>query len=448
MMKNKPTKAPLEPWLSSIQQRCSAHLGEELQQPLSDELQQVWVSIEQKLDGKGKATPRIVYFRRMVMVAASVLTVAGLLISIYTLAHKQQPMPTIAKVVIQNASETAIPFQPKHPTAILSSPNGSEFNRMKSAHDAEVSNTPQSKSTTVSTYNGSQSTLLQTIAPRDIVLPSRETNIELYASEINYAMATSEFVQHESTVAPNHNEVTVELPDDYNKLLSKPNDSRLAQEINNDTRGLETLALSTASTVPLARYNTQPLQQSGFILKSRNILPPFVRIPSDEDEQLKYNSTTFRHALPLRAGARVSLPITKYISIESGIRYTMLVSKASNYLPGESLQQRIHYVGIPLGFDVELFRYKRFNLYAGADFAVDKAVYSSLNQKSLDILPWQLSVNVHSGFAFDIIPQLALYASPSLSYYFDDGTKLKTYYKSHPLNFSISFGLRFMPLAK
>ena len=37
----------------------------------------------------------------------------------------------------------------------------------------------------------------------------------------------------------------------------------------------------------------------------------------------------------------------------------------------------------------------------------------------------------------------SLYAEPGLGYFFKDGSTIPTIYQDHPLNFNLSFGLRF-----
>lgn len=38
---------------------------------------------------------------------------------------------------------------------------------------------------------------------------------------------------------------------------------------------------------------------------------------------------------------------------------------------------------------------------------------------------------------------VGVYVEPGLSYYFDDGTDIKTIYKDKPLNLNLNFELRF-----
>ena len=55
----------------------------------------------------------------------------------------------------------------------------------------------------------------------------------------------------------------------------------------------------------------------------------------------------------------------------------------------------------------------------------------------------QWPVNASVGLQYNITPSMGLYAEPGASYYFNDGTSLKTIYKDKPFNFNFNLGLRF-----
>ena len=97
---------------------------------------------------------------------------------------------------------------------------------------------------------------------------------------------------------------------------------------------------------------------------------------------------------------------------------------------------------------MEVYRYGRLSFYTGVELGIDKAVASRLEEKSLDVLPWQFSLGAGAGIALSILPQLSIYFSPGVFYYFKDGTSLNTFYKDHPLNFNFSLGVRVTPFTE
>ena len=56
--------------------------------------------------------------------------------------------------------------------------------------------------------------------------------------------------------------------------------------------------------------------------------------------------------------------------------------------------------------------------------------------------PFQWSVNAAAGLQFNFSSLVGLYVEPGVSYYFDDGSSLKTIYKEKPLNFNLNLGIR------
>lgn len=76
------------------------------------------------------------------------------------------------------------------------------------------------------------------------------------------------------------------------------------------------------------------------------------------------------------------------------------------------------------------------------DFIVDD-IKSGTETVDLHTKPFQFSVNAAAGIQLNITDMVGVYVEPGLSYYFDDGTDIKTIYKDKPLNLNLNFGLRF-----
>lgn len=154
---------------------------------------------------------------------------------------------------------------------------------------------------------------------------------------------------------------------------------------------------------------------------------------SPDSEGVKYEA---KHHLPIRLGASLHYQLNDRLALLSGINYTYLYSefimKVENQLDVD-IDQKLHYLGIPLGVTYQLWSNKQLQVYLSGSVMLEKC----LNEK-----PWQWSVDAAAGAEYAITKQLGLYLEPSLGYYFDDGTSFEHYYKEHPLAPAIEFGLR------
>ncbi len=103
-----------------------------------------------------------------------------------------------------------------------------------------------------------------------------------------------------------------------------------------------------------------------------------------------------------------------------------------------------------------LASWKRLEVYASSGLLAEKCVSGTMKKEyvlnnrvekketqDLGARPFQLSVNAAAGVQYNISPSAGLYAEPGISYYFNDGTSLRTVYKDRPLNLGLNLGLRF-----
>ncbi len=169
--------------------------------------------------------------------------------------------------------------------------------------------------------------------------------------------------------------------------------------------------------------------------------------------------TKIHHRQPVRFGLMLSFPVTNRLSLETGFTYTRLAAdlkegSASYYFDGE---QKLHYVGVPLNVKYQVFDRKAFSLYGSAGVLTEMRVYGSLEKnyvidnvsnrqetERIHSKPWQFSVNAAVGVQYQFVKCAAVYAEPGVSYYFDDGSQVKTIYKQKPFNFNFNLGLRFI----
>jgi hypothetical protein len=142
------------------------------------------------------------------------------------------------------------------------------------------------------------------------------------------------------------------------------------------------------------------------------------------------------HRQPVRFGLSLRYRLNDRWSVESGLSYTCLSSDITTTVDGKTTvtEQRLNYIGLPLSISYDLWKSRRFGLYVSAGGVIEK---------SLNACPWQFSLNGAAGAEYKLTDFFSLYAEPGLGYYFKDGSITPTIYQDHPLNFNLSFGLRF-----
>jgi len=176
-------------------------------------------------------------------------------------------------------------------------------------------------------------------------------------------------------------------------------------------------------------------------------------------EQAYTVTTTEQHLRPVRVGMSVRWHLTDVFGLETGLVYSRLQSRFRS-ISGTTVtldDQRLHYLGLPLHLTVELARGRRFSLYADAGPMVEKCIAgtvkntvsvsgiqaSATTSRRQEIRPLQWSVGAGAGLEVALTNRIGLYAEPGFSYHFDDGTQVRTVYKEHPADFTLTTGLRF-----
>ena len=151
---------------------------------------------------------------------------------------------------------------------------------------------------------------------------------------------------------------------------------------------------------------------------------------------------------PISFGLSVNIPISSGFSVSSGVVYTRLRSdftSIANSLVYER-QQTLHYVGIPLTVQYNVWQWHGLNVYAAAggqaDFNVSACVTTEGTETKLEKDDLQWSVNAAVGVQYNFIPQLGIYLEPGVKHYFDNGSHIRNFFKYRPTNFNLQVGLR------
>ena len=142
------------------------------------------------------------------------------------------------------------------------------------------------------------------------------------------------------------------------------------------------------------------------------------------------------HHQPVRFGLLLRYRLTDRWSVETGLTYTRLSSDITTIINDVTnvTEQRLNYLGLPLNINYELWKSCYFGLYVSGGGMIEKC---------LDASSWQFSLNGAAGAEYKLTNFFSLYAEPGLGYYLKDGSGTPTIYKDHPLNFNLSFGIRF-----
>jgi len=208
-----------------------------------------------------------------------------------------------------------------------------------------------------------------------------------------------------------------------------------------DRSQTEIPVLSNMKLVTLNYMNSMPVDA----LKSTNGIPNLsgeilYGYVLDNMRQNSRNNPYFRHDIPVTLGLSVRMGLTSRIGLESGLEYTYLHS-VEEY-GNQRLDQRLHFIGIPLRADVRLWSLRGFDVYAGLGAKMEKCFAASLGVVASREPRLQWSAEAFLGLQYRLGPWASLYFQPELSYYFTK-TELVTARTENPLSLSLQAGFRF-----
>lgn len=179
-------------------------------------------------------------------------------------------------------------------------------------------------------------------------------------------------------------------------------------------------------------------------------------LPSEKPDEIEVSEKS-RHYMPLTIGLSLNYGLSSRWSVESGIRYTFLRSDfmRESEIEKTEINQRIHYIGIPLKFNYRIFGSNRFSIYGQGGAALDIPVNGTQsimkweqggNKPEFDhstiSVPLQWSIEGGVGLQYHLTPSISIYAEPSFRYYFNPGTEIKTIRQDKPFEFTIPIGIK------
>ncbi|WP_277131069.1 MULTISPECIES: outer membrane beta-barrel protein [Bacteroides] len=149
-----------------------------------------------------------------------------------------------------------------------------------------------------------------------------------------------------------------------------------------------------------------------------------------------------KHHQPISFGLSVRKALGKGFSLESGLTYTLLSSDAKLANDDHQIEQKLHYIGIPLRANWNFLDKKLVTFYVSGGGMVEKCVYGKLGSEKETVKPMQFSVSGAVGAQLNATKRVGIYVEPGVAYYFDDGSDIQTIRKENPFNFNIQAGIR------
>lgn len=292
----------------------------------------------------------------------------------------------------------------------------------------------------------------------------KEKNVQ---KELSENVVINEFI----TQQPNNQGKEEKLSKTFPSVVKKANneqkrhpDNISEEEYNRKLKEFEQAGQKEVLTE--TNFNSQKRNGFSLGLLAANALPgskntnnqPLTRSSSIMGDELSLFSTPeplkFTHKTPISVGLTIEKHLGKHWGIESGIVYTLLRSDYKTQSLSQERKQELHYIGIPLQAIYRFARAGNFSFYAAAgpkiDFNVSgrrtetarNGIASSNGTEDIRDKKPQWSLQLRAGAAYAFIPQLELYAEPSMAYYINNKSDIPDLWKDKPLNFIFQVGLR------
>ena len=158
----------------------------------------------------------------------------------------------------------------------------------------------------------------------------------------------------------------------------------------------------------------------------------------------KYKSDGYDHEMPVSFGISARFHLNDVLAVSTGINYTRFESKRTGYIQGhkQSSMQKVHYIGIPVRFDLILAESKNLSLYLGAGIQADKCLWATAWGKTLHEKEVLWSATCAAGLQVNLTPSSSIYLEPELSRALNTGS-LQTYRSEENSTVSIRAGIRF-----
>ncbi|MDR1985202.1 MAG: PorT family protein [Prevotellaceae bacterium] len=166
------------------------------------------------------------------------------------------------------------------------------------------------------------------------------------------------------------------------------------------------------------------------------------------------DKTDLKHNRPLNFGIRLKKNISKRLVIKTGLSYSYFLSEFNN--TDRKIQQKIHYIGIPVGIEFLLLNKNNFNIYASGEFTIEKGISYSYKESAMEISGikdnitengsvrgLQFSANAGFGISYNFLKNIGIYAEPNAVYYINDNRQPQSFRTEKPFNIGLNIGLKY-----
>lgn len=160
------------------------------------------------------------------------------------------------------------------------------------------------------------------------------------------------------------------------------------------------------------------------------------------DLSLPLEAHDYRHRQPVSAGVAFRRGFAYGLSLETGVNYTLLRSDVTVAGRGTAIDQRLHFVGVPLRLNWQFFERGPLSLYIGAGGQVEKCVAARFGGRKVDEPGVQWSLAAVAGAQCRLGGAVGLYFEPEAAWYLDE-TTLRTSRTDRPTTFTLRLGVRF-----
>ncbi len=268
----------------------------------------------------------------------------------------------------------------------------------------------------------------KTSQSEQVLPPSQQTTTSQQTSQTQQTSKSVHTSQHEQ-----HNNQTT------TRRIYRHNNSQTELEGKYKHGGWSmSLAMASAGSGNMqAEGNSAPMADDCYDWLNTSLLSK-----NDRSDLIGESRVKLKHRQPIHLGITVSKRLSNRFSLQTGLTGTYLLSVPKDDALGSNYDQHIYYVGIPVSLSYLLYRYNSFSVYWSNGVEVEKCVYAKQGDTNLKMHKLQWSVNSAIGAQYHIARHLAVFVEPGVSYYWGNGTDIKTYRTEHPCSVDIHFGLK------
>ncbi len=190
---------------------------------------------------------------------------------------------------------------------------------------------------------------------------------------------------------------------------------------------------AVTSSTPVIPPNTDSLVQQKYYLTK------------GQSSQTSWKDT-YEHKMPISFGISARFMLSDIFAVNTGLNYTQYTSIRKRFYYGtnktESDKQNVHYIGLPVRFDLLIINKKAISLYIGGGIQVEKCIYATVGNERLREKPFIWSASAVAGLQLNITSGYGIFFEPEISTTLNCGT-IETFRSEKSSMKSFRAGFRF-----